>query len=242
MLADLAKLSVRQFLFAPLSAALSGVFGGGAPSAASRPGCVHRRGDLCHAGGMVGAGPHRIVPARAFLRAPRLHAGGGFGLAADEYAAILQRGERVLNRRRDRGLRAGAAGGAPNVTITPATPRASGNRARRSPSDIARAVAFGRRGHLTMAFHEVRFPDNISRGARGGPERRTQVVELAYGDEERNAPGPTRAAATTPPMASAAPTISPRSSPSSRRGTAACTASAGRTGATTRSSLPIGSR
>jgi uncharacterized protein (TIGR02217 family) len=38
-----------------------------------------------------------------------------------------------------------------------------------------------------MAFHEVRFPDNISRGARGGPERRTQIVELASGDEERNA-------------------------------------------------------
>jgi len=38
-----------------------------------------------------------------------------------------------------------------------------------------------------MAFHEDRFPDNISRGARGGPERRTQIVELASGDEERNA-------------------------------------------------------
>jgi uncharacterized protein (TIGR02217 family) len=38
-----------------------------------------------------------------------------------------------------------------------------------------------------MSFHEVRFPDTISRGARGGPERRTQVVELASGDEERNA-------------------------------------------------------
>ncbi len=38
-----------------------------------------------------------------------------------------------------------------------------------------------------MAFHEIRFPDSISRGARGGPERRTQVVELASGDEERNA-------------------------------------------------------
>ena len=38
-----------------------------------------------------------------------------------------------------------------------------------------------------MAFHEVRFPDNIGRGARGGPERRTQIVELASGDEERNA-------------------------------------------------------
>ena len=40
---------------------------------------------------------------------------------------------------------------------------------------------------VLVAFHEIRFPDNISRGARGGPERRTQVVELASGDEERNA-------------------------------------------------------
>ncbi len=38
-----------------------------------------------------------------------------------------------------------------------------------------------------MAFNEVRFPANVSRGARGGPERRTQIVELASGDEERNA-------------------------------------------------------
>lgn len=38
-----------------------------------------------------------------------------------------------------------------------------------------------------MAFHEIRFPDSISRGAKGGPERRTRIVELASGDEERNA-------------------------------------------------------
>ncbi|MFC3118906.1 DUF2460 domain-containing protein [Jhaorihella thermophila] len=38
-----------------------------------------------------------------------------------------------------------------------------------------------------MAFHEVRFPEDISRRARGGPERRTQVVTLASGEEERNA-------------------------------------------------------
>lgn len=37
-----------------------------------------------------------------------------------------------------------------------------------------------------MAFHEIRFPDGISRGAKGGPERRTRIVELASGDEERN--------------------------------------------------------
>ncbi|MCW1920814.1 DUF2460 domain-containing protein [Rhodobacter sp. KR11] len=38
-----------------------------------------------------------------------------------------------------------------------------------------------------MAFDEVRFPDNISRGAKGGPQRRTRIVTLASGDEERNA-------------------------------------------------------
>jgi len=38
-----------------------------------------------------------------------------------------------------------------------------------------------------MSFHEVRFPDKIGRGARGGPMRRTQIVTLASGLEERNA-------------------------------------------------------
>lgn len=38
-----------------------------------------------------------------------------------------------------------------------------------------------------MAFHDVRFPVDISRGARGGPERRVDVVTLASGREERNA-------------------------------------------------------
>lgn len=36
------------------------------------------------------------------------------------------------------------------------------------------------------AFHEVRFPTDISLGARGGPERRTDVVPLRSGFEERN--------------------------------------------------------
>lgn len=37
-----------------------------------------------------------------------------------------------------------------------------------------------------MAFDAVRFPTNISRGAQGGPERRTDVVTTASGREERN--------------------------------------------------------
>jgi uncharacterized protein (TIGR02217 family) len=38
-----------------------------------------------------------------------------------------------------------------------------------------------------MSFHEIRFPTDISRGAQGGPERRTDVVVLGSGFEERNA-------------------------------------------------------
>ena len=37
-----------------------------------------------------------------------------------------------------------------------------------------------------MSFHEIRFPIAISLGAIGGPERRTDVVALASGFEERN--------------------------------------------------------
>ena len=39
-----------------------------------------------------------------------------------------------------------------------------------------------------MSFHEIRFPANLSFGSVGGPERRTDVVTLASGFEERNTP------------------------------------------------------
>ncbi len=39
-----------------------------------------------------------------------------------------------------------------------------------------------------MTFHEVRFPASLSFGAIGGPERRTDIVTLANGFEERNTP------------------------------------------------------
>ncbi len=39
-----------------------------------------------------------------------------------------------------------------------------------------------------MAFHDIRFPANLSLGALGGPERRTEIVTLANGFEERNTP------------------------------------------------------
>ena len=39
-----------------------------------------------------------------------------------------------------------------------------------------------------MSFHEIRFPTRLSFGAIGGPERRTEIVTLANGFEERNNP------------------------------------------------------
>ncbi|WP_421863749.1 phage distal tail protein, Rcc01695 family [Parvibaculum sp.] len=39
-----------------------------------------------------------------------------------------------------------------------------------------------------MAFHEVRFPLSVALGASGGPERRTEIVTLGSGREERNSP------------------------------------------------------
>ena len=39
-----------------------------------------------------------------------------------------------------------------------------------------------------MAFHEIRFPANLSLGSSGGPERLTEIVTLANGFEERNTP------------------------------------------------------
>ncbi|KQX41958.1 glycoside hydrolase family 24 [Devosia sp. Root436] len=37
-----------------------------------------------------------------------------------------------------------------------------------------------------MAFHPIRFPLDVALGARGGPERKTDVVTLASGREQRN--------------------------------------------------------
>ncbi len=39
-----------------------------------------------------------------------------------------------------------------------------------------------------MTFHEERFPAKLSLGSVGGPERRTEIVTVASGFEERNTP------------------------------------------------------
>jgi hypothetical protein len=132
MIADLARLASRRFILGPLANLLGsalGSIGGGIMA------------PVLHQGGMVGeSGPLRSVPALAFAQAPRLHGGGWIG--PDEVPAILQRGERVLSRREAKGW------GAAPVTVTIMARDVESFRASRAQigSDIARAVAAGRRG------------------------------------------------------------------------------------------------
>ena len=95
-----------------LVSGIGGLFGGGLVGQAKEimsfiPG-------IGHSGWYVGyerpADGFRSVPAMAFEGAPRLHSGGGW-FAQDEYPAILQRGERVLNRDETAAYHAGMAAG-----------------------------------------------------------------------------------------------------------------------------------
>ncbi len=105
IISDLMRIAVRSSITGPLTSGLGDIFSGmfsgsssplpviGGPSGGGVvPAYIH------HAGGRVdGSGPTRTVSAYDYLHAPRFHSGGGF-FKRDEYPAILQYGERVLNR------------------------------------------------------------------------------------------------------------------------------------------------
>jgi hypothetical protein len=144
ILADLAVIAARRFILGPIANALSGALGGLGGGGGIFAGIFHE-------GGIVGGpAPMRMVPAMAFAAAPRMHEGGWAGLRPDEVPAILQRGERVLSRRETAAYGAGAAGrdAAPVINVTIQTRDAESFRQSRTQvaSDIARAVALGRRG------------------------------------------------------------------------------------------------
>ena len=144
ILADLAVIAARRFILGPIANALSGALGGLGGGGGIFAGILHQ-------GGIVGGpAPMRRVPAMAFAAAPRMHEGGWAGLRPDEVPAILQRGERVLSRREAAAYGAGAAGrdAPPVINVTIQTRDAESFRQSRTQeaSDIARAVALGRRG------------------------------------------------------------------------------------------------
>jgi lambda family phage tail tape measure protein len=88
ILADLARMAVRQTLTAPLAGALQGAFAGGGLFG------------LFHEGGIAGerAPAMRYADAAVFEHAPRYHGGGfaGSGLLPDEVPIIARRGELVV--------------------------------------------------------------------------------------------------------------------------------------------------
>jgi phage-related minor tail protein len=88
VLADLARMTVRQTLPAPLAGALQSEFAGGGLFG------------LFHEGGIAGERPPavRYADAGVFEHAPRYHAGGfaGSGLLPDEIPIIARRGELVV--------------------------------------------------------------------------------------------------------------------------------------------------
>ena len=141
ILADLAKLAVRKSVLGPIADMLSGALGGMGEIFAP----------VLHQGGMVGGTVSgRMVSPFAFAGAPRMHSGGWAGLRPDEVPAILQKGERVLSRREVAGQGgAQSIGGSQNIAITINARDAESFRQSRVQvaSDIARAVAFGRRGY-----------------------------------------------------------------------------------------------
>lgn len=70
-----------------------------------------------HTGGMAGTGPRRAVNPLVFAGAPRFHSGGMVGLKPDEVPAILQTGERVLNRQETAQYNSGSSQAVRNIVV-----------------------------------------------------------------------------------------------------------------------------
>ncbi len=207
LLADLAQLAARRFILGPIANALSGVFSGAGVRGLTRPHWGHGPRSPTPTSCMR-AGMSAPLAPRAWSR-PRPSPPRRGCMAAAWLAFATTRCPRSCSaasgcfRAAKRRTTARAGSTSPSWRVTP---RASGSPAPKSPptspvrsrsgggacecdpasGNRLRGPEHEPRRDL-MAFHEVRFPDNISRGARGGPERRTQIVELASGDEERNA-------------------------------------------------------
>ncbi|MCX7360927.1 MAG: phage tail length tape measure family protein [Alphaproteobacteria bacterium] len=125
IIADLARIAIRQAITGPIAAGLgsafSGWFGGGKgadPNTINYGGGSPEQGYF-HGGGIVGGAPTftRAVDPMLFANAPRYH-GGGVVLGADEVPIIARKGERVLTEEQQRAWNGGGGGAAaPEVNI-----------------------------------------------------------------------------------------------------------------------------
>jgi hypothetical protein len=119
--------------------------------------------DMYHAGGLVGADDimRRSVSPLAFLGAPRFHA----GLRNDEFAAVLQRGERVLTANQNMRLEG---------ILSSALPRAGGAGAAamsRAMNGMRAANQNGRGGDVNNNGHTIHV--NVGGPMSGDEARRT---------------------------------------------------------------------
>ena len=123
ILADFARLAVRQHITGPLAQGFAGLFGGG--GTASIQGATITRalspgapGHIHHAGGIAGA-PGGVarhgLPPWLWAGAPRYHGGGVADLRPDEVPVIVQRGEGIFTPEQMRAL--GAASAPPPVRV-----------------------------------------------------------------------------------------------------------------------------
>ncbi len=155
ILADLARLAIRQAIVGPLSRALAGAFGGGTGDA---PTVVAGQQ---HGGGVAGRpAVTRRAPARIFAGAARLHRGGVAGLGADEVPAILRRGEGVFTPEQMRAL---APAAAPRIAVEVRNESARPVRARR-----ASARFDGSRLVVDVVLADLAGNGPISRALEGG--------------------------------------------------------------------------
>lgn len=147
---DITKEMLKLALLNPLKNA---IFGSNLPTFGDAKGGILKDlgdifADVFHSGGVAGfGGMRRPVPAFAMAGARRYHSGAFIG--PDEVPAILQRGERVLNRRETRDYdRQGGRMGSPMINVTIQTPNPQAFQASQSQvaSQLARAVQSGMRG------------------------------------------------------------------------------------------------
>gem|GEM_PF-6953015 len=188
MVADLARLTIRQTVTGPLAGAastfLSGLFGGGggggaataAAGGTSGVGAIGPgTGYIYHAGGVVGAGgvPTRSLPWETWINAPRYHRGGVIGLAPDERPAILQTGEVVVPRGGAVGGGQGSAASSPPIKIEIIDQRSSGAPVRSEETQSADG----------MRVIRMIIADEVSQGIKNG--RYDRPFGDAYGVKRR---------------------------------------------------------
>ena len=189
ILQTLAKIGAQQAIGGVVGGLVKGIgglvggfFGGGMTSTTTgstwSSGISYSTTTGWHRGGVVGFDSPtftRAVPALAFAGAPRFHNGGGY-FAPDEYPAILQRGERVLNREETRAYHAGMASGREpqvNVVINNTTGEpVSTQRSRDGNGDTRIDVMVG-----NVAAQQAATPgSNLNRAIRGTTGARQSVI------------------------------------------------------------------